>query len=161
MFIDALGTIIAGTYAGAGVISRVSNINIKTKEFNFYAKQNRNAYIPRVDFLVDTTPFGEIQANYYVSTSITEMNEDAAISGSLMGTGTLDTFAYNNAPAPIPLEADATRVWHPVYFQGDGEVVQFQLNFNDAQMRSVNNRICDFQLHAISIWAMPTSYGFR
>src|SRR5690606_41986910 len=66
--------------------------------------------------------------------------------------GTLDTFAYPE----IPFEADAVRLWHPVYFQADGEVVQLQLVMNDVQMRGVDVRNSGFALHAMCIYATPT-----
>ena len=161
---DDIGTILAGVYSGGGLISRVSNISIKTKEYNFYAKSGRNAYVQKVDFMVDKTAAGQIQVDFYVSTAITPLLQDSAGNGVLLGTGTLDTFAYtaaNGTAAPIPFEATAVRVWHPVYFQADGEVVQLQLIMNDEQMRSTEIREADFQLHAMCIYAQPTSYRFQ
>ena len=153
-----------GTYTGGGLISRVSKISIKTKEYNFYAKQGRNAYISKVDFMVDRTDAGQIQVDFYVSTALTPLLEDSAGNGVLLGTGTLDMFAYtvfNGTPAPIPFEATAVRLWHPVYFQADGEVVQLQLIFNDSQMTNTAIRESGFALHAMCIYATATSYRFQ
>jgi hypothetical protein len=156
-----------GTYIGGGLISRVSQVEIVTKEYNFYAKEGRNAYISKVDFMVDATAAGQIQVNYYVSTSVAPLLAESALTGALLGTGNLDTFAYTLANtalgvvSPIQFEEFATRVWHPVYFQSDGEVVQFQLILNDEQMRNPAVRICDFQIHAILIFATPTTSRFQ
>ena len=153
-----------GTYTGGGLISRVSQISIRTKEYNFYAKQGRNACITKVDFMVDRTDSGQIQVDFYVSTALTPLLPDSQGNGVLLGTGTLDTFAYtlaNGAEAPIPFEATAVRLWHPVYFQADGEVVQLQLIFNDQQMRDVDIRESGFVLHALCIYAQATSYRFQ
>ena len=146
-----------GTYIGGGLIARVSQLSIKTKEYNFYAKQGRNTYVSKVDFMVDNTPAGQLQVDFYVSTSVTPLLQDSAGNGVLLGTGTLDTFAYPD----IPFEADAVRLWHPVYFQADGEVVQLQLTMNDEQMRSVDVMQSGFALHAMCIYATPTSYRFQ
>jgi hypothetical protein len=81
------------------------------------------------------------------------------------GTGNLDTFAYsalNKAlgfpiAVPIEIEANSTRVWHPVYLQGEGEVVQLQLTMNDEQMRNLAIAESGFELHAMIITAIPTS----
>lgn len=149
-----------GTYKGGGLISRVSKISISTKQYNFYAKQGRNAYISKVDFMVDRTESGQIQVDFYVSTALTPLLQDSAANGVLLGTGTLDTFAYtlaNNTPAPIEYEKNATRLWHPVYFQADGEVVQLKLELSDEQMTDVDIRESDFTLHAMCITAQPTS----
>jgi hypothetical protein len=153
-----------GTYIGGGLISRVSQISIRTKEYNFYAKEGRNAYISKVDFMIDKTDAGQIQVDFYVSTAVTPLLEDSQGNGVLLGTGTLDTFAYtalNGTASPVPFEATAVRLWHPVYFQADGEVVQFQLVLNDAQMRDINIRVSGFALHAMCIYAQPTSYRFQ
>lgn len=157
---DALSTIITGTYAGAGLISRVSNIVIQTKEYNFYAKEGRNAYVSRIDFMVDKTAAGQMQVDFFVSTATDPLLEESAINGVLLGSGTLDTFPYtaaNGAASPIPFEANAVRLWHPVYFQADGEVVQLQLNMNDAQMRNTAIRSSGFELHAMIIYAQKTA----
>jgi hypothetical protein len=161
---DDASNIISGTYSGGGVISRVSNINVTTKEYNFYAKQGRNAYIPKVDFLVDSTADGQIQVDFYVSSALTPLLQDSAGTRTLVGTGTLDTFPYtaaNGTASPIPFEETAQRLWHPVFFQADGEFIQLQLTMNDEQMRNVNVRDSGFQLHAVCIYAQPTSSRFQ
>ena len=53
--IDLNGISVTGTYTGAGTVTRVTPIDFKTKQFNFYAEQGRNAYISKVDFLVGGT----------------------------------------------------------------------------------------------------------
>jgi len=146
-----------GTYMGGGLISRVSKISISTKEYNFYAQDGRNTYLSKVDFMVDSTPFGELQVEFYASTAITPLLQDSAGNGVLLGTGTLDTFPYPD----IPLESDAVRLWHPVYFQAEGEVIQFKLTMNDEQMRDVQVMQSGFALHAMCIYAQPTSYRFQ
>ena len=164
---DPVSTPITGTYSGGGLISRVSNIQIRTKEYNFYANDGRNAVINKIDFLVDRQGFiledgtnngSSIQVNYFASTSLSNLLTDSAQTGSLQGTGTLDMFAYNNL---YPYEQTASRVWHPVYVQADGEVLAFQLEFNDAQMRNVTIRGSDFALHAICIYARPSNNNFQ
>ena len=158
---DSSGSVIAGTYAGAGLIARVSNIVMRTKQYNFYAAQARNASINKVDFMVDRTGAGEIDINYYVGTAQPNLLEDSQASplgtGALVGTGTLETFAYPT----VSFEATATRVWHPIYIQADGEVIQLEFKLNDEQMMDTDIRQSDFQLHAMAIYAQPTSFGFR
>ena len=148
---------VTGTYSGGGIISRVSQISVTTKEYNFYAKQGRNNYVSKIDFMVDKTSAGQIQVDFYVSTSLTPLLQDSAGNGVLLGTGTLDTFPYPD----IPFEQNTTRLWHPVYFQADGEVVQLQLIMNDEQMKNVDIRESGFALHAMCIYAQPTSYRFQ
>jgi len=152
-----------GTYIGGGLVARVSQISIKTKEYNFYAKQGRNARINQIDFMVDTTSDGQILVNYFTSTALVSIGQSGATPNTIPGTSTLDTFPYiaGNAAAPIPFEETATRVWHPVFIEADGEVIQLQLTMNDAQMLNPVITNCDFQLHAICFHANPSSYRFQ
>ena len=175
VYADSVGSIIAGNYLGNGVIARVSNIKIKTKEFNFYAKQGRNASVSRVDFMVDRTDLGQIQVDFLVSTAQTLLVGASGPLGtnSILGTSTIDTFPYtaiNNPQDPLPYEANANRLWRPIYLSADGEVVQLFLRLSDEQMTSLITNadgsisgpaLVDFQLHAFCIYARPTSYGFQ
>lgn len=168
-FLIAPDSSVSATYIGGGVYGLVSQINIVTKQYNFYAKDNRNAYISKVDFMVDTTPAGQIQVNYFSSTSTDALLQESMSGGTIVGTGNLDTFAYSQQnkdfglPVVVPLqyEQNASRVWHPVYFQAEGEVIQFQLTFDDSQMRDIGIAESDFQLHAMIITATPTSYRLQ
>lgn len=166
---DKTPVVISGTYTGGGVFARVSKISIKTKEFNFYAKQGRNFSINKVDFMVDTTAFVAqcaLDVNYFTSTSVTPLLQDGLANGTILGNGTLETFPFPS----IPFEANTTRVIHPVYFWANGEFIQLQLTMNDQQMTTViqtginsftGPTFVDFQLHFMLFHARPTSDRFQ
>lgn len=169
---DKTPVVIAGTYNGAGVFARVSQISITTKEFNFYAKQGRNVSLSKVDFMVDTTEFDaqcSLDVNFFVSTSVSPLLQDGLANGTIVGTGTLDTFPY----ATISYESNTTRVVHPVYTLTDGEFVQLQITMNPTQMMTVipvvdggitsytGPTFVDFQLHFMCFVAQPTSARFQ
>jgi hypothetical protein len=143
-------------YTGGGKIARVPEIVISTKEYNFYGEKGHNTALNKVDFLVDTTPAGRIDINYYASTNVQNLLNASAASGALLGTGTLETFAQPNS-----FEQSTSRVWHPVYFMGEGEVVQLQFAFNDEQLRSTDIWSSDFQLHAMVLYTQPTSSRYQ
>jgi len=153
--IQAVG--ITGTYQGEGTLARVSNIQLLTKQYNFYLEKGRNFYVPRVDFLVDKTAGGQIQVDYFVSTSDISMVTDATGTGTIVGTSILETTPYTD----VQLEQTSSQLWHPLYFQGDGQFVQLNLQLNDAQMKSVAVMQSDFQLHSMLFWAQQTSQWFR
>lgn len=182
VYFDDVFNILAGIYAGAGIMSRVSVLDIQTKQYNFYAKQGRNAYVSRIDFMVNNTLIeygpplaplrtgGELTVNYFVSTTNTPLLQESANNGTLLGDGTLQTFAYET----VPFELTAERLWHPLYFQGDGEVVQLQLTMSDEQIRRIvqitnpdasitytGPSFVDFQLGAMCIHAIATSYRLQ
>jgi hypothetical protein len=158
--------VLSGVYAGGGVIARVSNLFILTKEYNFYAQQGRNAYVSRVDFMVDKTSYGALDVEFYASTSSEQLMQDGIGTGTLMGTGVLETSPYNL----VPFEANADRLWHAIYMPLEGEVVQLYLTMSDDIIRTIivnsdgsftGPALEDFQLHAICIHATPTSYRLQ
>lgn len=154
---DTTPDVLTGTYTGGGLIARVSRIQILTKQYNFYRDKGRNAYVSKVDFLVDTTAHGEIGVDYYVSTNPVSMNEASSVdtgTGSLLGTGNLETFAYPT----VPFEENSSQVWHPVYFQADGEFIQLDIALTDDQMRNEQIRQSPFEMHAMIFNCMPSSY---
>lgn len=150
-------------YRGGGVISRVAKPDIVTKEYNFYADKGKNAAVQRVDFHVDTTDAGQMTVNFLLSTSTYPVLQQSIDDMIILGTSVLDTFAYTAANAargvkvPIQFEEFSKRLWHPVYFQAEGEFIQFQLTLSDEQMMNTDIREADFQLHAMLITATPTS----
>ncbi len=163
--ISPYDTPIVGTYIGGGVCGRVSKLNIVTKEYNFYTKDNRNIFLQRADFMVTTTPAGQMVVNYFASTSTTPLLQQGNSGNVTVGTGNLDTFAYSQenkdfglpVAVPINIESNATRVWHPVYLQGEGEVVQLQLTMTDEQMLDLGIAESNFELHAMILTCIPTS----
>ncbi len=148
-----------GVYTGAGTISRVSQIDIRTKEYNFYQKNGRNLYIPKVGFYVGRTKNGSIATDYFTSSSTLSMVTDGTTSHSILGTGILETTPYGT----VPLEDSQARFWHIIYPQAEGEVIQIRLHISDAQLTRnptdsnkdevFNIAVSDFQLNAINIYA--------
>jgi hypothetical protein len=151
--VDLNGVIPVGVYIGAGTITRVSNIDIRTKQYNFYYTQGRNAFVSKVDFLVDKTTSGAISVDYFVSASTESMIEEGTNTAALLGTSVLETSPY----ALVPLEQTQSRLWHPVYLQADGECIQLRLYLTDEQMLDASISQSDFELHGMLIFATPTS----
>ena len=169
--LDNLGQpmVMTGTYNGNGTLARVSNINLLTKQYNFFTSQDRNIYIPRVDFLVDKTENGQVTVDYLVSSTTLSLVSEGlgtlASPGPLPGNGTLDTKPYD--PSLAPLERFQSRLWHPVYLYAEGQCVQLQIYMNNSQMYNYDLTtttgqieyvaLQDFQLNAMVFYATPTS----
>lgn len=141
------------TYTGGGTITRVSRIDIYTKQFNFYVKEDRNAMVQRVDFLVDRTDSGEVTIDYGISALDPEADGIVVNNGTIMGNSVLETSPYTL----YPLELKQERLWHPVYLNADGESVQLRIYLSDAEMLNYNIATSDFQLHAMTIVTQKTS----
>jgi len=151
--VNTFGGLTAGTYLGGGTVARVSNIQITTKQFNPYVDQDRNVYIQRVDFGVGSTTFGQITVDYFPSSSNVSMIADGVQSGAIMGNSVLETTPY----ATVPLEAYQTLLWHPLYFQCQGQFVQFSIYLNPNQMVNPSIAFSDFELQGMVLYTQPTN----
>jgi len=142
---------ITGTYTGGGTAARVSRIDIRTKQYNFYVKKGKNALINKVNFYVDKTTNGQITVDSFPSASQVSLLDAGTANNSIVGTNILETTPYDT----IPLEASQARIWHPIYLQAEGEVIQLRLYMNDKQMTDVDITSSDFQLNAMLFFAQP------
>jgi len=140
----------ASGYLGQGTIGRVSNITIRTKQFNPYQDQATNIYLYKVEFNVDSTVNGEITVDYGADFPPTGngLLADAQLTGTILGTGVLETFPY----ALVPNEIQAQQLWHPVYFQSMGGNIQLQLSFSKAEITNPLIAFSDFEMHAMMLF---------
>ena len=148
-----------GTYSGAGTISRVSIIDIKTKAYNFYQKQGGNLFIPKVEYYVDNIESGQIMTDYYTSDSSLSMVDEGETSNAAFGTSILETAPYPDNT----MEATQKKFWHTIYLQAEGETIQLHLYISDAQLAReadssnkdaiLNIAVSDFRLNAINIYS--------
>lgn len=151
---DILAALQAGqTYIGGGVISRLSRIDISTKQYNFYSKEDRNSYVQMINFLVDRTESGEVMVDYMLGSSTQGNVSSAASTGALLGTSVLETSAYSL----YPQEQTQERLWHPVYTQADGNAVQLRIYLSDEQLADLDIANSWFQLHAMMFYAVKTT----
>jgi hypothetical protein len=144
---------ITGTYLGGASVTRVSNIQIATKQWNPYVNKDRNFYLSRIDFGVEATNKGEITIDYSPSAAQISLVNDGFGTDSIMGTSVLETSPY----ALVPLEQFQERLWHPVYFQTDGECIQLFMYQDDIQLRTPRIAFEDFQLEGMILYTLPTA----
>jgi len=143
---------ITGTYIGGGTASRVSNINILSKQWNFYMKEARGIYLSQIDFIVRKTTNGEITVNYYPSTSSLDLIDEATTTDTLIGTNILETSPH----ALVGLEETQDRLIHRVYFSGEGNCVQIHFYLSPAQIADPDIAESDFQLEGMVVYTMRT-----
>jgi hypothetical protein len=153
--INTYGGLVSGTYTGGGTAARVSNILIRTKQFNPYDKLDRNVYIAKVNFAVQKTASGAITVDYFPSATPVSMIQDGIATGAIMGTSILETSAYD--PIYYPLEQYQERLWHPLMFQTSGECIQFFMYFSAEQMINPNIVFSYFELEGFILYAQACS----
>jgi len=156
--LDAL--LFSGTYLGGGVAALASVIDIKTKDYNFFRSRDRNCYVSRINFYVEKTSSGELSVDYFIGTSSLDIAQEGSANNSILGSSILETSPY----VLSPFEASQTRLWHPLYFQAEGESVQLRIYYSEQQMFKyvydtkelfVNTE--NFELNAMIIEAEATS----
>jgi hypothetical protein len=143
---------VSGTYLGGGTLALVSNINIVTKQYNFYVQQGLNASINKVDFLVDSTDSGQVVVDYAVSSSTERLLEQSALTGAITGNGVLDTSPY----VSMPSEQFQERLWHSIYPLTNGECIQLNIYMNNDQMINSDISWSSFQMHGMTFYAQPS-----
>jgi len=145
---------LTGVYRGAGTVARVSNINIKSREWNPYIDKGKNVLLSRIDFAVARTNNGEITVDYSPSSATNmSMIRDSNITGCNLGTNVLETHPY---PGDA-IEQQSNRLWHSVYFQGQGECVQIFMYMSDTQMRDPLISLEDFEMEGLVLNTLATS----
>jgi len=147
------GVTMTGTYTGGGRAARVSKIDILSKQWNFYVDKGKNFYLAKIDFAVLRTDVGEITVDYFPSSTNLSMIESAQTTGCILGDNNLQTYPFDL----YPIEQSQNRLWHPVYFQTDGECVQIRIYLDDEQMLDPNISASDFQLEGLVVHARQTS----
>lgn len=144
---------LTGTYTGAGTAARVSNIVLSSKQWNPYDKEGSNVYVAKIDFNVTKTDSGQVTVEYSPSSSDLATLREAEATNTIMGTGVLETSPY----ALYPLEQAQERLWHPVYFQSEGECIQIYITMSPEQMCDPEISLEDFELHGLVLHTTRTS----
>jgi hypothetical protein len=150
----------SGTYLGGGVAALASVIDIKTKDYNFFRSRDRNCYVSRINFYVEKTSSGELSVDYFIGTSSLDIAQEGSANNSILCSSILETSPY----VLSPFEASQTRLWHPLYFQAEGESVQLRIYYSEQQMfkyvydtKELFVHTENFELNAMIIEAEATS----
>lgn len=140
-------------YTGNAYYRYISLLYAKSKQWNPYIQQARDVYIAKIDFGVEATTEGAITVDYFASAQTDSTLFNAAATGTLLGTGVLSTAPYPS----IPKEINATRLWHPMYLQNEGECIQIAMTYNENQILDIDIVDSDFVLEGVVLHCMPTT----
>lgn len=144
---------LTGAYIGGGTISRVDRIFMQSKQYNFFNEIGRRIHTNRIDFLIDTqgnfTPVpplnnSSIQLDFLTSFSgFNAIVQEGATTGANVGT-------YNLSMAPQTDQEDTQeKLWRALFPLLEGDVVQFIMYNNPAQMADATQTSRAFALHAM------------
>lgn len=138
------GITLSGTYTGGGTISRVSQPDMLTKQYNFFIGNGFNSEVSHTDIYIDKTESGEFRLDAMASSS------DEVLSSTVVETRPYDvTFA--------PMEQNQSQLWHRAYMDCNGNVFQFRFYFDDEQMRTNAVAWSDLVFHAFMFHVSSTA----
>jgi hypothetical protein len=146
-----IDTTFSGTYSGSGKLSRVSNIDIRSKMFNPGTPVGQQFQMPYIDFLMQRTVNGEVSLDYYLDSSFGQSIQDQILGDVLLGNNVL----YTKPETDVNYQDQQSRIWHRYYILLNGEFIQIRFFMNDTQMRDLNISREEFVLEAILIYVIP------
>ena len=140
-----------GTYTGGGKLTRVSNINITSKQWNPGTPVGQQFRIPFIDFLLDRTTNGEVSVNYFIDTTSGSSIQDQVGGDTLLGNNTLFTRPEDNAT----YQPNQVRIWHRYFLQTQGQTLQIKIFMSEDQMKDATISQSDFQLDGLLLYVQP------
>lgn len=143
----------SGTYLGGGTYSRLTNINILTKQFPLGWQEGRQTRLGTQRYLLTTTTTGQITANLYVNQNNNLSANSEEYSPYLPFSNVLLTcFEGNDLNLT---QSDQDQIWHRINTSVIGDTVQVGFTLSDAQMRDVNANNEEIELYAIVLSVSP------
>lgn len=146
------GVTAPGTYTGNGKLTRVSNMNITSKQWNPGSPVGQQFRIPYIDLLLDRTDLGEVSLNYFIDFDDSDPVQSAQTSDIILGNSVITTQPENSLGDP----ASGSRLWHRVFVSQQGQTVQIKLFLSDEQIRDYDIATSNFQLNATLLYVEPS-----
>lgn len=113
-----------GAYAGGGQITKISNIDIQTKIFNFFGDDQRSR-LSKIDFYVNSTTNGQFTCNVFADSSNEAVNQP------------LKDNPFSNVvvtvPNPYQVQTGDQTIFR-LFCDAIAQTVQLQLTLSDQQM---------------------------
>lgn len=146
---------ITGTYKGGGTLQLVSTIELATKPFNFYIKDNRGIAINKIACLVAQNPDGVITVGCMPSYGFINVITDAIANNAFYGTSKIPL--YSTEVGYIPENQDS--IWRTAYLNIQGNSVAIALYYSKDEMLDLATAFNGFVMEAMVIYAMPTTHN--
>jgi len=140
----------AGSYIGAGVYRRITNINVQSKQFPIFWEGGLKTRIGTQRYLIDNAPGGEITANIFTSQNTDFPSSDPQF----------DYLIYSNIlltrPEPNkPFQISQNQIWHRMSNSFNGDSVQIQFSLSDSQMRNNTINSAEIVIQSIAFDIYP------
>tara|TARA_R110000868_G_scaffold121883_3_gene323340 strand:- start:8563 stop:11589 length:3027 start_codon:yes stop_codon:yes gene_type:complete len=164
---------ISGTYLGGGLIKRMYVPNIQTKQFPVAWDMARKTRIGTQQYLLSTTPRGQITLFIYLSQDGSNpYNRPPIVPSGNVTNSSLEysTVLYTcpestnlgltpaNVNLQMPTAMSQSQIWHRINTSLIGDTVQLGFTMSDAQMRDTNfsNQFSEIELHTFILDISPS-----
>lgn len=164
---------VSGTYTGGGVITRMYVPQIQTKQFPVAWDMARKTRIGPQQYLLTTTPNGQITLQIFLSQNASNAYNEGFIvpnpntdNSALIYSQVLYTCPEStnlgltaaNVNLQMPTAIHQDQIWHRVNTSLLGDTIQLGFTLSEAQMRDVNfnNQMTEIELHSIVIDVQPS-----
>lgn len=137
-----------GTYEGNGLVTKISQVDVQTKAWNPYIKENKNVAVNKVQCTLVKTSTGMITMDYYVNNSTQPMGINSVASGSAWGTQLVELFPYDL----YPLEKSQTLINRMYYPQAHGSNFMLRFYYDMNQMLTPLTAWSYFELQSIQLY---------
>src|SRR5215469_761974 len=161
--IDGMAT---GAYIGGGVIQRIYNPFIQTKQFPLAWDMMRKTRIGTQMYLLTTTLQSQIQLLIFLSTdSANAYNDttqvpDASVEYSTVLFTCPESLNLGLTPyttnLQMPTATTQEQIWHRINTSLIGDTVQLGFTMSDKQIRSINNAFAEIEMHGFILDLQPS-----
>ena len=128
-----------GGYGGGGQITKISNIDIQTKIFNFFGDDQRSR-LSKIDFYTNVTENGQFTCNVFADSSDESVNEP--LPDNLFSNVVL------TSPNPYQVQTGNQTIYR-LFCDAIAQTVQLQLTLSDQQMAT--NAINSSNIELVSL----------
>lgn len=134
-----------GVYTGGGQITKISNIDIQTKIFNFFQNDQR-ARLSKIDFYTDVTKYGQF--------SVDIMPDSSNIAANQPLPDNPQSNVVLTSPNPYQIGEGAETLFR-LYADVAAQTVQFKFYMSDAQMAVDAINASDIDISAFVVTMRP------
>ena len=147
--LDIDSTIGATSYLGGGTFTRLTNINVETKQFPVLWDSARQARVGTQRFLFDRTDSGQVTVNIFTS-----QDNDTPSNESIGNPFLIYSNIVLTCPEPGFLN-NQDQIWHRMSNSFNGDTIQLGFTLSDAQMRTPGQNNAEITLYAIVLDLYP------
>jgi len=140
-----------GTYIGNGTYRRLTNVDIRTKQFPIFWQNARKCRVGTQMFLMGNSPEGQVTMNMYTSQVDSDPSNNPLNSAYLSFSNILLTGPETDQP----YQTQQAQIWHRVSNSFIGDTVQVGITLSKDQMMDEIISQADIEIYAICLMLYP------